>query len=404
MMSQMTSLLELTILLTLYISRVQCDLVFTSTPGSIQPPVTDMLDMTCSLSDDLHLSVTSSPTRPTSGIIGRAAPEHEENQLSENVPETQKPSDVSNKRSPGSSSTSILHVASIAVSRAGQTVASVSTYTPAKVMADTDKHHLQVTGAVAGVNGSLGHLHLVWTLPTDAQTGEYECKVTGFTELGQVVTLTESLAVEKASIDLDDIIRELHGLKQKTHDQNITMLKQQSTISRLEATASQQQTTIVKHESSLKEQNLKMAAQKAELDSLKNTTSRQTTVINQQDAKLTSQRAEIETVKSAVKEAGHTETGVLWCGDSKTWAIGGPGGYYRGQNYFYRQSQLTASFHSDYLKPPVVFLSVSLLDSSDFTAYGVQLQSVDTRGFSIRCGTSPSYRVFVEVSWLAVAN
>ena len=45
---------------------------------------------------------------------------------------------------------------------------------------------LQVTGDVSKTSGELGFLRLVWKLPSDAQTGSYECKVTGITDSGQI--------------------------------------------------------------------------------------------------------------------------------------------------------------------------------------------------------------------------
>ena len=66
---------------------------------------------------------------------------------------------------------------------------------------------------------------------------------------------------------------------------------------------------------------------------------------------------------------------------------------------------MSAKFQRSYTTPPVVFLDISHLydQTDDFVAYGSQLLSVDTHGFSIRCGAHNNHIRDMEVRWISVA-
>merc|ERR1719239_566097 len=86
------------------------------------------------------------------------------------------------------------HLESIVVSRGqGQTVADLTFFNDPEVKVDLDK--LSVTGTLTGGKDGRGYIELTWQHPSDVQSGNYRCDVTGIDVTGQQVTLTSSLHV-----------------------------------------------------------------------------------------------------------------------------------------------------------------------------------------------------------------
>ena len=427
----------LLLLLVMSFPSVHSEMTFTSTPSEVKPPVTKSLDMVCAVNDDSNESVTSIVTSPTptvaSGIVGRAAPETDFD-VTDEAP----------NRSPSSSSSSasandpILHVASMTISRDGLPVATVSTYTHAHVESAADRGNLQVTGDVTGVSGGgdldLGHLHLTWDFPTSGQLGKYTCTATAITTSGHVVTLEKSVTLMTSSVDIDDILSELRDLKKSDTEQDAVNAAQKKDIDILNRTVAQLnisnaaltrsvaqlQNLYTTEIDSLKTQLLAVqaanTAYKADIEIL-NTTVAQLNTSNAQLATSVAQlqtantasQTQIDTLENDVKEAKHTETGFLVCGNAADWthAAGNESDYqYHGYDYYWYQKHVNATFQTDYATPPVVFLAVShvyLGPNSDRLYYGSQLLEVSSRGFSIRCGSRDVQLLGMEVSWLAVA-
>jgi len=112
-----------------------------------------------------------------------------------------------------------------------------------------------------------------------------------------------------------------------------------------------------------------------------------------------------QNLKDEVKEAKHTETGLLWCGGvtDSTWTRGGSNVNYHGWDYYIYQRKMSAKFQRSYTTPPVVFLDISHVYDDDSVEYGSQLLSVDTHGFSIRCGAHSNGVYDMEIRWISVA-
>ena len=369
MTSHMTILLLLTSM-TFDLQTAHSALTFTSRPHDIQPLVTETLDMMCSVKDDLDPSVT--PTTSTTPAVNGGVVGRRRRNSNLDTSETSNQQGMISKRSSSSSSSSstdpIRHIASLTISRDGVPVAAISTYTPAVVESDVDKGNLQVTGDT----GYLGYLHLIWSFPTAQQLGNYTCSVTAITALGHPVTLTESLTLTKAHLNLFDILRELQDLKKFANDQNMTNIVQK------------------KENEFLKSTN---AAYKTELETLK--------------GNVAQLQSSIQTLRNDVDEAMHTETGLLYCGDANgnTWTHKGTDYQYQGRNFYWNQRQMSATFTRKYKSPPVVFLDVAhmWLGVDDSVRYGSQLLTVDTHGFTMRCGSHDADMQGMEVRWISVA-
>ena len=393
---------------------VNSSLTFTSNPKDVQVPVTSSLHMRCSLNESSAnsppLGGAATTTTASTGLVGRRAAPGDGPPLGHilAVPDTDdegqqiaKGSSTA-KRSQSSASDAedpVLHLASLTISRDGQQVATVSSFTSAFVESDEDKPNLRVTGDVSGTTkGELGYLDLVWSFPTDVQTGSYECKAFAFTKLGHGVTFSQSLTVGETTVAIDDVIRELQSLKKVVYEQNVTLVDQRETM---QSTIDQHQAEIESLNKVVNEQNVTMIKQRKEMQS----------EIDQHQSKICSLEKDVHeqniTFGNYVKELRHVETGWLDCDGSSRWSTDGTDERYHTWNYFYRQKRLSASFHTDYVTPPVVFLSVSNLfvESGKRTKYGVQLLDVNKQGFSIRCGTDESsndHIYDIEVTWIAI--
>ena len=217
-----------------------------------------------------------------------------------------------------------------------------------------------MTGDVTGASGDLGHLHLSWRFPTSGQLGNYTCTTTAITTSGHTVTLTKSVTLTQTPVYFEDVLRELRDLKMSDQAQNATVNKD---IQKL----------------------------KTDIETLK--------------SNVAAYKTEINALKAEVKEARHTETGLLWCGGARSWVQEGSDKTYHGKNYYNYQRKMSASFKTPYTTAPVVFLDISHVydETNDYTKYGSQILSVDTRGFSMRCGSRSDGMYDVEVRWIAVA-
>ena len=264
--------------------------------------------------------------------------------------------------------------------RSGNPLATVSIYSPAMLENDLDKSNAHVTGDLSVTNpahaGELGYLHVTWSMPTDAQIGQYECSVHGVTASGHSVSFSKNLEVKKSEVYLSDLIAEIQDIKRNN-------TAQQTTIDSLQRDNTLQQTAI---------------------SYLLSQTASQHTTISDLQSKLTAQNAKITGLQSQVDESRHVESGYLRCGDSHNWSSTSARPGYRGS--FGKQKVMSATFQRDFSRPPVVFMSTSYLhiDQQYTHNLGTQILSVSTHSFTMRCGTHPLDWVYdIEISWIAIS-
>ena len=441
--------------------QAHTELTFTSDPHNVKSYISKYLHIRCGLDDLPDPSVTSDPSTTPAGLVGRALKTPDDGEGGHAQLPSSRVYDrtsISNKYKRSSlSKDAIRHVASMTISRDGVPIAAVSTFTPARLESHLDTPNSHVTGDVTHVtSGQLGYLDVTWSFPTDVQVGSYTCDVTAITESGHVLTLSKSLEVDKSFVDIDDILGAVRDVIELGVKQNITLREQGQLIDRLESTVEKQKATIATLETSLGNttmqqqttvnlQKAQLSDQQSTIDNLQASVSKHESTIKQQqstilrlETEFSQQQTDISdqktalqtlkntlaklqnvtdfpqlqsdmiTLKSDVTDIKHTETGLLWCGDSQTWSTSGKDQYYHGFGYYHREKDLSVHFLRPYAAPPIVFLSVSHLFTHDITFYGVQILSVNTTGFTVRCGgnddASNHQIIDMEVSWLAVSS
>lgn len=399
---QMTSVMTswLTFLLLLTSSVQAAEMQFTSSPPEVHSPVTDTLDMRCSIGDDVINMVATSATTTTEepGLVGKRDVGGSLNQETTTV--------GSDKR--GISADEVIkHVASMTISRDDVPIATISTFTSAVVESDLDKANIKVRGDVSSDKGELGYLQLVWDFPNDSQTGEYKCSAVAITELGHFVTFTKTLTVQKSSINLEDLIREVRDLKQIVTAQNVTDYEHKALIanetSKLQSTIHLQQTAIDQLQS-------ETTSQKTTIDQLKSKTTSQQTNIDQLQSKTASQERELSSLKMDMQESKHVEQGMVNCGSSNNWPAGSGTVTHNNLDGYRptgRENRVKGSFQRKFSSPPVVFVSPSYLvvGSDHHVWYGIKVVDVTTDGFTVRCDTrdgSGTLLETLEVDWVAI--
>lgn len=361
-----TSILCLFILCTAADSVIE----FLASPDNIRYPMTSSLSLTCAVKNGAGTAMTQAP--PGNGIIGRRR---------RSADTTTSGSDV------------IKHITAITISQNGVAIATVSLFTPAHAEPGLglDLSNFNVTGDVT--SGDQGHLKAVWDFPSANQSGEFACDVDGVTENGHSVHFTRDVNVKTVSVNIDDILAELHDLKKLVHDQQITIATQEKMIT--------------DHGNEIK-------TEKSRNDDLhRNFTSRfdfqEKTIAAQQNA-MTDLQTQLTSHQQQLTSASHVETGFVKCGHSSGWHDGsynGPGGFYS----MSVTKSVKQNFRSPYSKPPVVFLSVVEFsgdgDGSSHTEdwYATTLEHVDTQGFRLRCECFSDYPVDdMVVSWISFSG
>lgn len=211
------------------------DLTFETTKNEIVPNLTPNMTMRCSLDNGLPKPNTS--TSASGSLVGRR--------------------DVSSIQQ-------IAALSSIAITRDGVDIASVSYINPARSLVDTNVH---ITGAISGMGG---YIELTWDYPLLEQLGKYVCELNGLTTSGHNIVLNKSLSVNAEEASLNDLITHIHDLE-------VRDAQKETKIHDLEVRDMQKETKIQLHES------------------------------------------EIQTLKSELAEARHIESGHIECGKQSTW-------------------------------------------------------------------------------------
>ena len=106
---------------------------------------------------------------------------------------------------------------------------------PANAVSEVDKVNVQVSGDVSKTSGELGYLQLDWAFPTDTQSGHYECRATGVTQSGQIASFSKFLDIQRATVNLDEVIRELQSLKKTVYEQQQINTGQEEKIAAMSA-------------------------------------------------------------------------------------------------------------------------------------------------------------------------
>ena len=165
-----------------------------------------------------------------------------------------------------------------------------------------------------------------------------------------MVTLRKSLDIDKSTVELDDLIKEVRDLKE---------------AGRL-----------------------------------------QLALIANQTSKLAAQQTEIDLLKTDMKAQQHVETGALRCGHSSTYSAGtGSTMAHNGWDYFQKEKHMAATFQATYTSPPVVFMSETyiVLNQAQHALHGIQLLNVTKEGFAMRCGCrNDALLDDFEIQWIAV--
>ena len=239
----------------------------------------------------------------------------------------------------------IATLSSIAITRDGMDIATVSYANPARSLVDTN---VFVTGSISGQSGLSGFLELTWDYPLSEQIGEYVCELNGLTASGHNVVLTKSLSVNAGEATLDDLITHIHDLEIKT--QTLENCCQ---------------------------------SQKAKIQALEN--------------KSQSQENEIQAVKSDLSEARHIESGQISCGRQSTWADLANNQVSQSFHKVYKQAPVV------HLSVTVVDTQVV---NKTYLYYTASLVSVDTNGFVVNCFSHPDSVhgkvIQLNLDWIAV--
>lgn len=157
------------------------DIVFTSNPTTIKELLTDQLKLRCSLKDSA-----------TSVVVGKR-------NLLDDVKSESASSDVS-------------FVQSISIAKGNDDIASVTEHLKAQVFDNSTSIH--VSGQVSASGGGRGFLEVSWEKPGSAQSGSYECVISGVDQRGHLYTFRKSLDVSYVDeLSLNDVINVIHQLK-----------------------------------------------------------------------------------------------------------------------------------------------------------------------------------------------
>ena len=139
MTSLMTSYFTFVILL--FGQSVVSELMsFTVTPQEVKSPFTTSLDMRYGITD----SPSSPSTTVATSLVGRALQDESSQNDGPDTNGFAPSSGVHKNKRASLGADPLRHIASVTISRDGAAVASVSTYTSAKVLADVDRANLQV--------------------------------------------------------------------------------------------------------------------------------------------------------------------------------------------------------------------------------------------------------------------
>jgi len=266
--------------------------------------------------------------------------------------------------------TDISHLISLVVQKNGVDIASITPYSPAAAVGDQGS--LNVTGQIAA---STGFLLLNWSYPGDSERGNLTCEANGIDATGHTTSFSTSLMVDVKEPSLTDLMNLLAKQAQENKDLLNKVNQQTSLISDLNKQVSQQ--------------SIIDTAQSQDIAQLK------TCACNN----------DTETASSV----GQVQSGLISCGDSRTWRELG-------------RSEITktVTFSTPYSTKPVIHLSpvavnqqssghIGVFDSGNANhvlGYSVEVQSVSTTGFTMRChiaSTSSIYRLSqLDASWVSI--
>jgi len=138
-------------------------------------------------------------------------------------------------------------------------------------------------------------------------------------------------------------------------------------------------------------------------------TATDTYTLDSTDATISEIVDKLQGFQAEMARLGHTEGGHVDCGGSYdgSWKSGLYRASWTRVGVFHVTKKVRVDFKTPYSKPPVVQLSVMALDNNkEATYYGAVVESVDTRGFLMRCMTlkDPRFRVWdMDISWTSVA-
>ena len=206
------------------------------------------------------------------------------------------------------------------------------------------------------IAGNSGYLRLSWENPDEAQSGDYSCQVSGFTNKGQSILSSHNLSVGVTTPGINDLVkviseqrRDINRLKSIVDSQNKTNSDLQKEITTVKSCCESQHQFITSINSTINDQG--------------------NHIVNLQ----------------------HVESGKIYCGGSDSW--------------FGLHPAITKTVHfkTTYPTAPIVHLGVSKVDEADSTYFDIDLLSVSTDHFTMRCGTYHGEKIdSMDVTWLAV--
>ena len=126
------------------------------------------------------------------------------------------------------------------------------------------------------------------------------------------------------------------------------------------------------------------------------------------NAAISSQQNTISELQEEVQRLGHSEQGIVDCGDLSAWHDGHYSLPYAIHTYKSSRS-LRVNFKTAYTKPPLVQLSIVGLHKNQVhhEYYAAAVEQVDTEGFTMRCLSyeGGSYHIIdMDVSWISAAR
>ena len=184
---------------------------------------------------------------------------------------------------------------------------------------------------------SEGYLDLVWKDAGLVPDGEYKCEVNAITKKGHNVVFSTALEMSRNQPTLGDLIAYVKEKQRRIDD--------------------------------LEEQ------------------------IRNKDA---STELKINQILQTLNTPAHIETDTLKCGSSHGWS-----GRDNGTTFW--STDVTRSFQTAYARPPVVFVGVSLLHHNHNVNlyYDVELVSVNSQNFTVRCRTWLDHTHEMDISWVS---
>jgi len=182
-------------------SRVSgSEIVFSSSPATIQSLLTDTLTLRCSIQDGIPTGI--------SAIIGKRDVMSDDHALSRTRSRDHAPSHIS----PRDISTSdIAYPHSIAITKGTEDVAIISDRLG--VMLFDNSTGINATGQLPASGAEKGFLEVTWKYPGSAVSGSYQCVIHGIDLTAHMMTFSHTVEVTEASVSLSDVVGYIHELK-----------------------------------------------------------------------------------------------------------------------------------------------------------------------------------------------